>query len=176
MLTFTKEHSGTIPAPPDVIYDILVEYDAYGEWMPLIGRGHLLAVEGNTAIAEFHLSDPEGERVAVECVHNKNRMVLTQPIEGDTPFTRMQWDIEPEGSGSSRVHFSMRCTADKRWLSGAYSNFPENAVNGLRNQASSFAVDAAPDQSGAGPLIEIFETEDGLICWLNGKKYVMKEA
>ncbi len=176
MLTFTKEHSDTIAAPPDIVYDILTDYDSYAEWMPLIGRGHLLAVEGNTAIAEFHLTEPEGERVAVECVHNKNQMVMTQPIEGDAPFTRMQWDIEPEGAGKSRVHLSMRCTADTRWLSGSYSSFAENAVKGLQNQASAFNVDLAADDPDGTRLLEIFETEEGLICWLNGKKYIMKEA
>lgn len=173
MLTFTKEHSGTISAPADLLYDILTDYDSYPEWMPLIAKGHLLALEGNTAIAEFHLTEPEGERVAVECVHNRNQMVMTQPIEGDTPFTRIQWELESDGPGSTKVHLSMRCVADKRWLSGVYSNFPENAVNGLRNQASSFGAEQG---DGGGALIEIFETEDGLICWLNGKKYIMKEA
>jgi ribosome-associated toxin RatA of RatAB toxin-antitoxin module len=176
MLTFTKEHSDSVPAPPEVIYEILTDYGAYAEWMPLIGRGQLLAVEGNTAIAEFNLTDPKDERVAVECVHDKNRMVLTQPIEGDTPFTRIQWDIEPEGTGKSKVHLTMKCTADARWLSGSYANFPENAIKGLQNQASAFSAEFSADGPDGSRLLEIFETEEGLICWLNGKKYIMKEA
>ncbi len=174
--TFNKQHAEEIAAPPELLYEILTDYDSYAEWMPLIGKGHLMAREGDLAIAEFDLTSPQGAHVTVECIHTRNRMVMTRPIAGAAPFTRMQWDIEAAGGGKSHVTLSLRCTANIRWLTGAYANLPKLALRSLAAHVSAFAAEISIGGPDGEKLLELMETDEGLICWLNGKKYVMKEA
>jgi ribosome-associated toxin RatA of RatAB toxin-antitoxin module len=170
---FTKQLSDTVAADPGVIYDILCDYDSYAEWMPLIGSGKLLAIEGDLAIAEFGVTDPKGSVLQVECIHDRDRRVKTRRINGELPFQSMTWDIESAGSGS-KVTLSIECEWSAKWLTPNYSSVPKNAMAGLKRQAAAAVVSV--QGPGGDTLLEVMETEEGLVCVLNGKKYVMREA
>ena len=173
---FTKQHSDTVAAEPAVVYEILCDYSSYGEWMPLIGVGRLLAIEGDLAIAEFDITEPKGSVLQVECIHDRNRRVKTRRINGQIPFTTMEWDIQSAGAGQSKVTLAVECEVSWRWFKPSYSSVPKAAVAGLKRQAAAYGADISVSGPGGETLLEVMETEDGLVCILNGKKYVMREA
>ena len=165
--------SAVIGCEPSLVYEILIDYDSYSEWMPMVYTSRLLAEEGDLATAELSISLGEGETMAIECIHDRNRMVLSRAIGGSLPVEKMQWDIEPEGSGSCKVSLAMH--PEERWQTflPSHRRFlnPEACLAGLRRQTTLFDG----DQSVSGPngeiVLQIRETAEGLVALYQGKHY-----
>ncbi|MBM3734467.1 MAG: hypothetical protein FJW39_01665 [Acidobacteria bacterium] len=171
--TINRQHAEPVGASAELVYDVLTDYNTYGEWMPLIAKGHLMAREGDLAIVEFDLTS--GAHFTVEGIHTRNRMVLTRPIAGDCPFTKMQWDIQPEDSGKSRVSLAVRLRPNVKMLPSAFG-WCKGSVRAFTAHLSAYSADVSVSGPDGEKLLEVMETEDGLVCWMNGKKYVMKES
>jgi ribosome-associated toxin RatA of RatAB toxin-antitoxin module len=176
LLTYTKRSSAVVAADPELVYEILTDYDGYSEWMPLIARSVLLAKEGDLAIAEFELVRPSKEKFAVECIHTKNRMVLTRTISGRIPVRQIEWDLSPSGQGTD-VKVVVEARTNWHRILPAYRRFinPVAFLAGLRAQLSSFSPEALPDEEGE-KIFELTESEQGLVCWIRGKKYTLTPA
>ncbi len=173
--TFTRRSSLLIRCDPPLLYDLLVDYDNYIEWMPLVARSKLLAKEGDLAIAEFELLEPAKDTFVVECVHTRNKMVMWRPIRGKIPISEARCDIEPAGKGQTRV--TMTLEGDWGWrhlFRSPYNRFinPVACLRALHAEASVFQPEMIADEDGER-ILEISETSEGLICWLRGKKYVL---
>jgi hypothetical protein len=160
--------SGDFPCAPDVLYEILTDYDSYKEWMPRVSESALLAREGELAIASLDFGSGSSNHVSLECIHTTNRGVLSRAIEGETLVKSFDWTIESSGGGSrltvvveAPVHLPPTGT------------LPSTAsmLKGLGTFASSYDAGGG---GGADTLIEISETETGLTCLFNGQKYEMK--
>lgn len=161
-----------------LLYEILTDYDNYLEWLPRISQSKSLATEGDLAIAEFHLANAKKDRWVVECIHTRNKMVLWRTIEGKVPVTQVEWTIEPAGEGQSRINLAVE--RQLQWSSllagnGKFLN-PAAVLKGLQGQVSTFLPEIAlPDQEGE-KILELTETEEGVVCWIRGKKYILKEV
>ncbi len=158
---------------PALVYEILTDYNSYKEWMPMVSTSRLLAEEGDLAIAELAVSLGEGETLAIECIHDRNRMVLSRSIGGSLPVDKIQWDIEPEGPGRCKVSVAMH--PEERWQTflPSHRRFlnPEACLSALRRQTKLFD-DAAPDSAPPAELVfQLRETPDGLLVWYLGKQY-----
>src|SRR4051812_47166228 len=143
------------------------------EWMPLISRSKLLATEGDLAIAEFELLRPEKDTFAVECIHTKNRMVLWRTIRGNLPISEVQWDIESAEAGKSRITLSVQGPGISFRPFSPYKKLlnPSLCMKALERQLSLFLPELATDEGEK--IFEIAETTDGLVCWMQGKKYAL---
>jgi ribosome-associated toxin RatA of RatAB toxin-antitoxin module len=162
-----------IDAEPATVYEILTDYNCYAEWMPLVSTSRLLAEEGDLAIAEMSLALGEGETMAIECIHDRDRMVLSRAIGGSLPVEKVKWDIEPEGSGRCKVTLAMH--PEERWQTflPSHRKFlnPEACLAALKRQASLFNGTSRAGQPGAELVFQISETPDGLVAWYLGKQY-----
>ena len=167
---------------PELIYDVLTDYEGYAEWLPMVVESKTLAREGDLAIAEFELSTPQKDKFDFECIHTRNKMVLWRTLGGRLPIAQVEWTIT--GSrGSSEV--TLAVTGKLHWghfLPGA-RNFldPKRCTKALQSQLSTYMPESSlPDmalRNEAGErILEIAETEDGVICWIRGKKYILQPA
>ena len=159
---------------PALVYEILTDYNTYSEWMPLVSSSRLLAEEGDLAIAEMSVSLGEGETMAIECIHDRNRMVLSRAIGGTLPVDKLQWDLEPEGTGRCKITLAMH--PEERWQTflPSHRKFlnPGACLESLRRYTSLFDGRPSGGDSGGGEMvIQIRESEDGLTAWYLGKQY-----
>jgi len=177
LLNLTKTCSAVLPCDAGLAYEILTDYDSYAEWMPHVTRSKLLAREGDLAIAEFEMSRPRKDKFAIECIHTRNKMVLTRTISGKIPVSQFEWTIEPSGEGCK---VTLAITAKTNWhrLVPGYSLLmnPANCLKSLQSQASAFGESLSVQDEGGEKILELIETEEGLVCWLRGKKYTLTPA
>ena len=171
----TVEATKTIACDPALAWDILSEYATWTEWLPLVTKSAQLARETNFARVELELAAFPGKKISVECVHAPNSRVLMQSLMGQDPEFVLDWSIAPEGEGKSKV--TVKCNwihtpANFRGAMGALN--PEGWLSALASQAASFAGDFNAGPTDPATLLEIYETEEGLVCWYRGKKYEMK--
>ena len=177
LFTFTKRSSKLFPGDPGLLYEVLTDYDVYSEWMPLIGRSKLLAKEGDLAIAEFELLLPPKDLFVVECIHTKNKMVLWRTIRGRVPISEVRWDIEPGADNQTRVSLVIEGKMSWARFVRAYSRFITTSrwMKALQSQISAFLPQADTGDEGE-KILEIAETSEGLVCWMQGKKYLLTPA
>jgi ribosome-associated toxin RatA of RatAB toxin-antitoxin module len=173
MILFHRKSSASadFACGPDILYEILTDYDSYKEWMPDVTESALLAKEGELAIASLDFGSGDSRRVALECIHTTNRGVLSRAIEGETLIKSLDWSIEAAGGGA-RLTLVVEAPVQAAISGGGGLPGPKEMLEGLRAFASAFSDSgAAPD---AQTVIEIVETEKGLVCWFNGRQYEMK--
>jgi len=167
--------SRTIGCDASLAWHILSDYSAWPEWFPLVTRATQLARETNFALVDVELAPFPGRRVSIECLHAPNARVLAKSLIGQDPDFVLDWTIGLAPSGQTLV--TVKCT----WVHTP-SNFtaamgaldPEGWLNALATQVSSFAGDLAAGPADPSTILEIYETEDGLVCWYRGNKYEMK--
>ena len=175
--TFTKRSAQLLRCDPALLYEVLTDYDSYREWMPLIAQSKLLAKEGDLAIAEFELAGSSKDMFVVECIHTKNRMVLWRPIRGKLPVDELQWDIEAAQEGQTKVTITIEGRRGLPGLSNPYCKLTDagRCLKALEAHLSVFLPELGTDAEGE-KIMEIAETGEGLICWLQGKKYILTIA
>jgi hypothetical protein len=175
-LTPTRRASASIPGEPSLIYDVLTDYDGHSEWLPGVSQSKMLAREGDLAIAELELSQPQKDRLVFECIHTRNRMVLWRTIEGKAPIAQVEWTIEGVGQGRSQVGLSVQGSLGGR-LFGPYRHLfvPAPCLKALERQLGTFMPELALTDEKGERLLELVETEAGFVCWIRGKKYVLQE-
>ena len=174
----TQRAGANLRCDAALLYEILTDYDACLEWLPGISQSKALATEGDLAIAEFHAAAPKKQRFVVECIHTRNKMVLWRTIEGDVPVVQVEWSIESAGEKECRVSLAVeRAVAWKGLLAGSGRLLDaRGALKGLEAQVASFVPEIAIAGAAGEKILELFETEEGVVCWIRGKKYALKEA
>jgi ribosome-associated toxin RatA of RatAB toxin-antitoxin module len=175
LFTITRKASVVLPCEPNLPYEILIDYDSYAEWLPSLSQSKLLAKEGDLAIAQFELAGSGKDKYAVECIHTRNKMVLTRTISGVMPASQYEWKIDIEGKGC-KVTLAIQGKANLRLLLPVYRRLtnPERCLEALKSQLSAFSADIAVRDEKGEKILELMETEEGMVCWLRGKKYTMK--
>jgi len=173
----SKQSASVIPGDPALLYEILTDYEHLGEWMPRIAGGKLLAREGDLVLAELELKGRESSRFSMECIHSKDKMVVWRPIENKISAAEVRWEIVSTPEGRCRVSLAV----DRRFSLARLASFrsglmnPGECLRALARQVSMFLPDAAPDTEGER-ILEITETQQGLACWIRGKKYKLVPA
>ncbi len=169
--------SRTLACDPLLAWDILSDYAAWPEWLPLVTQATERAREKNFALAEVELAPFPGRKVTIECAHAPGTRVLAKSTIGQDPEFILDWTVAPEGAGQCRV--TVKCTwvhtpANVKAAMGAVD--PNAWLNGLAAQVASYAADVNTGPTDPAILLEIHETESGLVCWYRGRKYAMTEA
>lgn len=169
-----RKASIEIACEPRLIYEILTDYDSYFEWMPLVSKSTLLAQEGDLAIAELVVDAGGPQKLAIECIHDRNRMVLSRDIGGALLVSKVQWDISEAGPGRSKVEITMSAKSWRDSLNPTRARFlnPGACLEALRRQTALFEG-AGASQPGAERVLQILESPDGLVAWYLGKQYKM---
>jgi ribosome-associated toxin RatA of RatAB toxin-antitoxin module len=177
LLSFKKKTSAVIPGDPELVYEILTDYDSYCEWMPLIAESRLLAKEGDLALAEFELTRPRKEKFVIESIHTRNTMVLIRTISGKVPINQMEWTISPSAQGVAVSLIVQSRTSVARFVP-AYRRLidPGACMAGLKGQLAAFSPDLGLTSAEGEKVFELSETEQGLVCWVRGKKYILTPA
>ncbi|MEZ5400189.1 MAG: SRPBCC family protein [Bryobacteraceae bacterium] len=173
MLFFGSESgSASFACDAEVVYDILTAYDDYDQWMPLVASSKLLAQEGDDlAIAELEVDIGDRETLAIECIHDRNRMVLSRGIGGSLPVSKIEWNIKSEGPGRCTVSLTMH--PENRWETflPSHRRFldPDACIASLRRYSTLYDGDAPPAEGDS--VFRLFETPDGLTALYMGKRY-----
>src|SRR5260370_28820621 len=145
VLTFSKSASRRFSAEPQLVYEILIDYDSYSEWAPLIAKSKLLAKEGELAIAEFELVHKKAGKVTVEAIHGKNRLVLTRVISGKVPVFQWQWTIAAADKNECDVTLSIEGNRNWGWLPGGFRDLmsPKAGLARLESEHAVFQPELA---------------------------------
>ena len=178
VLTFSSNATRRFSAEPQLVYEILIDYDSYAEWAPLVAKSKLLAKEGELAIAEFELVRQKAGKVTVEAIHGKNRLVLTRVISGKVPVFQWEWKIAAADKNECEVTLSIEGSRNWNWVAGGYREFvsAKVALDRLEAEISIFQPEVAIANAQGEKILELSETDEGLVCWLRGKKYILNPA
>jgi hypothetical protein len=176
LFRFTRKGTGQYSCDPGLLYEALTDYDNYFEWAPRIAKSKLLAKEGDLAIVEFVLAEPRGVRVAIECVHTRNKMVLWRPIEGNMPIARVEWTIEPAEQEQSRLTLKIEVKPSLYLFLPQFLNFtsPAQYLKDLRSHLAVFQPELTLPGPAGEKILELTETDEGVVVWLRGRKYTLK--
>ena len=164
--------SVTVNAEPATVFEILTDYNNYLDWFPHATHSKLMVKEGDDlAIAEFEFDKPSGAKLSMECIHTRNEMVLHRKISGNMPILRVQWNIAPQGSGSS---VTLRTEMDFRnWRmftpGMAQAFIHRSLLAALSGRVNAYSSEMASD--GGRKFLEVIQTNDYLEIWFMGKKY-----
>jgi hypothetical protein len=61
------------------------------------------------------------------------------------------------------------------WLAGGYGELmsPAISLNRLQSELAVFQPELAIADTQGEKILELSETDEGLVCWLRGKKYIL---
>jgi ribosome-associated toxin RatA of RatAB toxin-antitoxin module len=177
LFTPTRRAAATLRCDAALVYEILTDYDNYVEWLPHLAQSKSLATEGDLAIAEFVFAAPRKERFVVECIHTRNKMVLWRSIEGKIPVTQVEWTIAAAGDAQSQVTLAVTGLLSLNPLQPGPGRFlnSEQCLKALQGQASSFTPEIALADESGEKILDLVETDEGVVCWIRGKKYVLRQ-
>jgi ribosome-associated toxin RatA of RatAB toxin-antitoxin module len=164
--------SAAVSCEPGLVYELVSDYGSWSQWLPGIASSKVLAQEINFAIVELEFTAKPGIKVTVECVHAPTQMVVARSLIGNHPELKIEWKITPAESGQAQVNLAITAPLSIPFLLGGYRSFfnPRKGLAGLLANLAAFGGGPAGEK-----IIEIVESEDGLICWYRGTKYQMKE-
>ncbi|HWC95869.1 MAG TPA: SRPBCC family protein [Candidatus Sulfopaludibacter sp.] len=170
-----KQSTLLIPGDAALLYEVLTDYARLPEWLPQVTAAKLLAREGDLVLAELELAGGEATRVSMECIHSKDKEVSWLPVEEEIPITGIQWGLEPAAGGQCSVSLRVERPVSVARFSSAWRSLmePAECLEALKNHVEIFLPDGILAQSGCERVLEIVETDQGMICWLRGRKYKM---
>ena len=176
LLTNTRKAAMVFDCEPGLLYDVLTDYDGYAEWLPKVAQSKELAREGDLALAEFEVTFPAKERFVIECIHTRNKMILWRTIGGNIPIWQVEWTLTPAGEGHTNVSLVVTGKFQRSSFLPKYRKFlePLKCLKALQLQISTFLPEIAVTDEAGEKILELTETDQGVVCWIRGKKYVLK--
>jgi ribosome-associated toxin RatA of RatAB toxin-antitoxin module len=171
-IAMRRRASIALPCEPVVAYDVLSDYGTYADWMPGVATSSVLARETNFAIAEIEYHARPAHKFTLECIHAPTQMVLARSLSGHAFKLKMEWKITPAAPGECNVTLTVVGPIFFSAMIGGYAKImsPAATLRALRAQVSTFATVLPTGEV----LIEIAESEEGLVCTYKGKKYKME--
>lgn len=163
-----------VPWAPALVYQSLIDYDNWSEWLPSITSSKLLAKEDTLAIVQLGFNLRGEEDLILECIQTSNNSVLARVIEGKVPLQQIRWTIQTAENGASKVTLSVTRHLPRHLVHPAYWPMmnPSACLAALRSWMAS--IQPGPEISPGGEnLLELWETDTGLVCWIRGRKYVL---
>ena len=169
------EATAEFSCSPEVLFEILIDYDSYKEWMPQVGASTLLAKAGELAIARLEWSPAEHGAATAECIHTTNAGVLSRMIEGESPIASLEWELAENASKGCQVRLILEKVAG---LHPGFSELlsPEKILGGLQAYAAAFSPELVLEGEAGEVILEIFESAEGFSCLFNGQRYEMRPA
>ena len=112
------ERSEVVPYSPEQMYDLVMDIDAYPEFLSWCSHGRILNRESDSLTAELTL-EYKGLRKSFS---TRNRfqhakLVEMRLLEGPFRFLEGVWTFEPREDGGTRVHMSIQFEFVNRMLS-----------------------------------------------------------
>lgn len=174
--SWNRKASLSFDCSASLLYDVLTDYDGYAEWLPRVAQSKMLAREGDLSLAEFEVSLPPKKRFVIECVHTRNKMVLWRTIGEEIPVWQVEWTIAGAGENSAEVTLVVSGRFQRNSLLPKYRRFlnPKQCLKALHAQVSVYMPELSVTDEDGEKILELVETENGVICWIRGKKYVLK--
>jgi hypothetical protein len=176
LLNYSRKASMSFDCGAELLYEVLTDYDGYAEWLPQVTRSKLLAQERDLALAEFEVNLPPKTRFVIECVHTRNKMVLWRTIGEEIPVWQVEWTIAAAGDSRAEVALVVSSKCQRNSFLPKYYRFlaPRQCLTALQAQLSAFLPELAVRDEEGEKVFELVETGDGVVCWIRGKKYVLK--
>lgn len=174
-MSLRTEGRRKLDSTPSSVYDMIVDYGSYQEWLPFVRRSKVLTREENLAIAEFYVQSPFS-RWTVECVETPNQSTLIRKIGGDVPVERFVWNLEGDQETTCDVSLAIEIERDwKRFFRRKWQWLPDTILTALDTRAEILGR-GAPKKSATSDLIEIVQTSRGLLLRVLGKEYLVPLA
>ena len=153
------------------MYEIVSDCGAYSQWIAGLKSSELLARESNFAIVSLGFYADPDRKLTVECVHAPTRMVVVRSLSGHRPAVKIEWKIQPGEVSGCIVSVKLTGPLSYGFLFGRYRTCldPKRALYTLSGIVASYEEVPAEDK-----ILEIMETEEGLICQYRGTNYRMK--
>jgi hypothetical protein len=166
--------SAEFSCPVQVLFEALTDYDNYRDWFPHVSSSALAAQAGEVAIALLDLATPYTGQVALESVHTPNASVISRVLTGGAGAETIIWDLEETAEGRCRVTLAIEGRAAFPLGSNRMGILDARQIlAALRSYMNVFRA-AEADRNDGKLLLEIVETENGLICWWRGQEYEMQ--
>jgi len=169
-------------APPDVVLEVLKDYERWPEWMPGVKQVEILDRDGLETIVEVYLRQyGRNLRQKQRCRVEPDGLRHTQ-LEGQFKTWEAQWRVvaPPEGDGST-VSLWMdvdpglvgRLLPGGVWR-GILDRLFEDCLAGVEAQALALTKQPVAASEKSDVLLQVFETDDGLEVWVEGRRFFVE--
>jgi ribosome-associated toxin RatA of RatAB toxin-antitoxin module len=170
-----------IDALPTVVRGVLVDYERWPDWMPGVQQVDILESDGVESVVGVYLHQyGRNLRQKQRCRVEPDGLRQTQ-LEGQFKKWEARWRViaPPEGEGST-VSLSMdvdpgfvgRLLPSGVWR-GMLDRLFEDCLTGIEEMAEGLAEKPETSPIDHKVLLQIFETDDGLEVWVEGRRFLV---
>jgi len=164
----------TLPCSSSLVYEILTDYDHYLEWLTFITDSKMMAKEGDLAIAEFKFGT-SSRRIVVECIQAENQLTYLRKISGEARIDEMYWEIRSLGDEECEISLRVDWVRNIRAFLQRRPWFwdSEKLLAALKGRVEILSSTFPIADATGHKVIELMETEKGLLLWIYGKQYLL---
>lgn len=171
---------GSIDAPHEIVRQIFVDFVRWPEWMPGVREVTILeAGETHATLDVLHHQFGQTFHIRQRCIVDADGLRQSQ-ISGKFKSWEARWRFAPppEGKGTT---VSCEMELDPGFVSrllprgvlrGFLDRLFEDCLRGAEAQALALseAAESAPERE---VLLQVFETEEGLEIWFEGRRFLV---
>lgn len=101
-----------VNAPPEKVFDIVVDYDRYPEWLTEVKRIHTSARQGGEVKVHYEVDFKiKTIRYIILAREERPKRMSWSFVEGEVmKDNKGSWVLEPEGEGRTKVTYSVDVT------------------------------------------------------------------
>ncbi len=117
-----------INAPPEKVFDVIANFDRYGEFLPEVKRVWTSERKGNEVKVHYEVNVVKTIRYTLHFKEERPKRLSWSFVEGEVmKDNKGSWVLEPEGEGRTRATYSVEMAL------GAL--VPKAIINGLVDQS-----------------------------------------
>jgi len=172
---------GRIDAPVDVVRAVLADVERWTDWMPGVTQVTILESDGIESVLDVHhrqfgriFRQKEWCRIEPDGLRQKL-------LEGQFKKWESRWRVlaPPDGEGST---VSLRMEVDPGFVGrlipsgvwrGMLDRLFEECLSGAEAQAQTLTEKPAAARVDQEVLLQVFETDDGLEVWIEGRRFLV---
>ena len=117
-----------INAPPDKVFDVITNYERYGDFLPEVKKVSTSARNGSQVKLHYEISLVKTIRYTILVTEERPKRMSWTFVEGEVmKDNKGSWVLEPEGEGKTKATYTVDVTV------GAL--VPKAIINGLVDQS-----------------------------------------
>ncbi|MBZ4333344.1 SRPBCC family protein [Corallococcus interemptor] len=98
----------TINAPVEKVFDVITNYDRYGEFLPEVKKISTSQRQGNTVQVHYEVDVVKRIRYTIRVTEERPKRMSWTFVEGEVmKDNKGSWTLEPEGEGKTRATYNV---------------------------------------------------------------------
>lgn len=113
---FQYEEQKYLPYPPEFLFKLVLDVEAYPEFLPWCKAARIVSDDGSTIVANLIVGlAPIKQKFTSRVVYDKDRLTInTEYIDGPFEFMQSHWHFISRSNSQCHVDFSVKFALKKK--------------------------------------------------------------